>query len=86
MLRIAMRRRAVGAWAVVIATLALGFSRPGAQAPLVGEWRAHGGDQRSHKYSPLDQIDKTNVGSLKIAWRHPGVDPELRAAFADVTI
>jgi glucose dehydrogenase len=80
-----MKRWAVGAWAVVITALALGFVRLGAQAPA-GEWRAHGGDQRSHKYSPLDQIDKTNVGSLQIAWRHPGVDPELRGAFPDLTV
>ena len=81
-----MRRWAIGACAVAITALALGFVHIGAQAPLAAEWRAHGGDQRSHRYSPLDQIDKTNIASLQIAWRHPGVDPELRAAFADVTI
>src|SRR5262245_53041860 len=39
------------------------------------EWRYYSGDNASTKYSPLDQIDKSNVSSLKIAWRRPQVDP-----------
>src|SRR5262245_8225887 len=34
-----------------------------------GEWRYYGGDAGSTKYSPLDQINKTNVKDLRIAWR-----------------
>jgi quinoprotein glucose dehydrogenase len=34
-----------------------------------GEWRYYGGDAGSTKYSPLDQIDVTNVKQLQIAWR-----------------
>jgi quinoprotein glucose dehydrogenase len=34
-----------------------------------GEWRVHGGDARSTKYSPLDQINATNVKQLQVAWR-----------------
>src|SRR6185369_12744713 len=82
----AVTRGAAPAWAAVMIALAVGFVRVAGQAPPAREWRAHGGDARSHRYSPLDQIDKTNVGSLKIAWRHPGVDRELRAAATDVTI
>jgi quinoprotein glucose dehydrogenase len=33
-----------------------------------GEWRYYGGDPGSTKYSPLDQINRANVGELKIAW------------------
>ncbi len=32
------------------------------------EWRYYGGDQGGSKYSPLDQINKTNVRQLKPAW------------------
>ena len=33
-----------------------------------GEWPFYGGDQASTKYSPLDQINRTNVRSLQMAW------------------
>jgi quinoprotein glucose dehydrogenase len=34
-----------------------------------GEWRAYAGEPGSTKYSPLDQINKDNAKSLRIAWR-----------------
>jgi quinoprotein glucose dehydrogenase len=34
-----------------------------------GEWRFYGGDAGGTKYSPLDQINATNVKQLQIAWR-----------------
>ena len=34
-----------------------------------GEWHFYGGDAGSTRYSPLDQINRDNVGSLEIAWR-----------------
>jgi len=33
-----------------------------------GEWRYYGGDAESTKYSPLDQINRDNVGKLQVAW------------------
>ena len=42
-----------------------------------GEWRADSGDRGSTKYAALDQIDRTNVKELQIAWRRPAVDPLL---------
>jgi quinoprotein glucose dehydrogenase len=36
---------------------------------IEAEWRQHRGDHASSNYSPLDQINKTNVKNLKIAWR-----------------
>lgn len=32
------------------------------------EWRYYGGDAGGTKYSPLKQIDRSNVGRLKVAW------------------
>ena len=42
-----------------------------------GEWRSLSGDPGSTKYAPLDQINRTNVKNLRIAWRRPAVDPLL---------
>jgi quinoprotein glucose dehydrogenase len=35
-----------------------------------GEWRAYAGEPGSTKYSPLDQINKENAKTLRIAWRY----------------
>ena len=37
--------------------------------PASGEWRVNGGDTGSTRYSPLDQIDATNVKNLQVVWR-----------------
>lgn len=34
-----------------------------------GEWRYWGGDERSTRYSPADQINADNVMDLEVAWR-----------------
>jgi quinoprotein glucose dehydrogenase len=34
-----------------------------------GQWRYYGGDAGNTKYSPLDQINASNVKNLQIAWR-----------------
>ena len=39
------------------------------QGATDGEWRVYGGDANATSYSPLDQIDATNVADLEIAWR-----------------
>ena len=52
-----------------------------------GEWREYSGDLGASKYAPLDQIDRSNVARLRIAWRRPALDaivtaraPQMRAA------
>ena len=59
--------------------LATSLSRAGAAVAQTenGEWRSYSGDQGSTKYAPLDQINRTNVKNLRIAWRRPAVDPLL---------
>ena len=32
------------------------------------QWVQQSGDYAGHRYSELDQINKSNVGSLKVAW------------------
>jgi quinoprotein glucose dehydrogenase len=34
-----------------------------------GDWRYHGADAASSRYSPLDQINRDNVKNLRIVWR-----------------
>src|SRR5690606_7100971 len=41
-----------------------------AQAPYT-TWQAYGGGSHSAQYSALDQIDKSNVAQLEIAWAFP---------------
>jgi hypothetical protein len=48
------------------------------KAPREGEWRNYFGDTNGTKYSPLSQIDRTNVGSLRVAWRWASADRALQ--------
>ena len=34
-------------------------------------------DNAATKYSPLDQINRANVGKLKVAWRRPHTPPDI---------
>ena len=51
-----------------------------------GEWRAYGADLSNNKYAPFEQITAANVQNLRIAWRHPALDPELKTAFPKLTV
>src|SRR5687767_12559004 len=55
-----------------------------AQSGNSGQWRAVGGDAAYTRYSPLDQINRNTVKSLKIAWRRAGVDPSIKQQFPDL--
>lgn len=44
-------------------------TRAGARGEVPGEWRVWGGDAWSSRYSPLDQINAQNFGSLQVAWQ-----------------
>ena len=55
--------------AVVAALLAASGEGKAQVGPTAGEWPVYGGDLGSTRYSPLDQIDASNVGELEIAWR-----------------
>ncbi len=63
--------------------LVLSFDTPlvyGQPGVAVGEWRYYGGDAGSTKYAPLDQINRDNVGQLKIAWSWDSPDLPLQKA------
>ena len=44
------------------------------------EWRQYGGDPGASRYSPLDQINRSNVKNLKVAWTHNTEDSMQRPA------
>ncbi|WP_430440503.1 glucose/quinate/shikimate family membrane-bound PQQ-dependent dehydrogenase [Shinella sp.] len=56
---------------VVNATPALGSNVPS------GEWHQYGRTQYGQRYSPLDQINTENVGTLKVAWQYQTGDVKL---------
>jgi quinoprotein glucose dehydrogenase len=64
---------------LLLIIVAFAAASPQAQNMNV-EWRYYSGDNRATKYSPLDQINKDNVSGLRVAWRHPQVDPALLTA------
>ena len=61
------------------AVIAAGAALVAQRGPKDGEWPNQGGDKGFTRYAPLDQIDKTNVKNLRIAWRRPAVASEFRA-------
>ncbi|WP_439631527.1 glucose/quinate/shikimate family membrane-bound PQQ-dependent dehydrogenase [Shinella sp.] len=56
---------------IVNATPALGGNVP------AGEWHQYGRTQYGQRYSPLDQINTDNVGTLKVAWQYQTGDVKL---------
>jgi quinoprotein glucose dehydrogenase len=42
------------------------------------QWRYYGGDAASTKYSPLDQINRENVGKVKVVWAWDSPDLALQ--------
>ena len=48
------------------------------------EWRYFGGDKGFTRYSRLDQITRENVRNLRIVWRRPAVNDNIRQAFPDL--
>src|SRR6202521_4633628 len=53
--------------------------------PARAEWTYYGGDKGATRYSPLDQITRENVKNLRVAWRRPAVDPQLKQTYPDLS-
>jgi len=45
------------------------------------DWREYGGDAEGTRYSPLTQIDRSNVGRLQMAWQFDPGDSPLNGRF-----
>src|SRR5918999_4453174 len=68
----------------IASTFVLALAAVGARAEPNGaqwgaEWPYYGGDAGSTKYSPLAQIDASNVESLQVAWTWNSPDDALVA-------
>ena len=80
-----MRRRFAPLHALPIALLAAAWAAPiAAQDP--GQWGFYSANKQATRYSPLAQIDSSNVGRLAVAWRHKQVDPAILAANPDFSV
>ncbi|HET8697443.1 MAG TPA: PQQ-binding-like beta-propeller repeat protein, partial [Gammaproteobacteria bacterium] len=49
-------------------------------------WSSYSADARATRYSPLDQINKSNVAQLRVVWRHPQADPKILADNPDLSL
>jgi quinoprotein glucose dehydrogenase len=73
-------------WLAVGVVVLLGAAFVAAQqGARGGSWTSYSGDPGATKYAPLDQIDKTNLARLHIAWQRPSVDAALASRSADFT-
>jgi len=68
-----MRRRAT-VHRLAVVGLALGFSAAPAMGADSGGWPYYGGGAGGTRYSSLTQVNRGNVGELKIAWTYEGRD------------
>jgi quinoprotein glucose dehydrogenase len=57
-------------WLFVGIAAAIATSASWSQEPYT-TWRTYGGGGHSSQYSALDQIDKSNVARLEVAWSFP---------------
>ena len=75
--RLSSTRLSTTRWlAILLVTTGLTLPLQG-QSPLADdtiEWRHYAADRNGSKYSAAEQIDKTNVSELEIAWRAPSPD------------
>ena len=67
---------------IILLATAFGAAQQGARG---GSWPRVGGDQGVTRYAPLDQITKSNVAQLRIAWRRPTVDVSIASRLPNPT-
>jgi quinoprotein glucose dehydrogenase len=66
------------------AAAAIAILVPGVAAAAEGEWRTMGADNGFSRYSPLNEINRSNVHGLKILWTRPSLDKAFTEAHPDV--
>src|SRR5690348_4943831 len=80
-----MRPRFALLHALALALLAAGLAVP-LSAQDLAQWGFYSANAHATRYSPLAQIDASNVGALRVAWRHKQADPAILAANPDLTL
>ena len=73
-------------WSAVVLVLAACDTSPPASVIDAGDWPHYARDLAATKYSPLDQIDASNVSILEIVWVWESVDSDLPARFPDTRV
>ncbi len=48
----------------------VGPTAPGPEDRTIADWPAYGGDAAGQRFSPLTQIDRSNVARLEVAWEY----------------
>ena len=76
---------ALAAVAITAESYSAGASNTGADGATTAEWRYFGGSKRMDRYSPLAQINRSNVEQLQVLWTRPGLDASLTQQFPDLT-
>ena len=57
--------------ALVLITASIGLPQASKKTPEAShEWQVYGGNPEGTRYSPLAQINRSNVGRLKVAWTY----------------
>ena len=72
-MRTMLPRRRGWAWCVALALALAACTRPAVvrnPSAAVEEWPEYGNDPGSSRYSPLSEINRSNVASLKVAWTY----------------
>src|SRR5438093_11124710 len=63
-----MRARSLARWVALAGMTFACMGRIGPRSIGTTDWRTTGGDPGNSRYSPLDQINRTNVAALRVAW------------------
>ena len=72
-------------WPGLVFSLGILVSTGAPAAPVeTQEWRYYGGSHDFDRYSPLDLINKSNVGKLGVLWTRPAIDPSITAKYPDL--
>lgn len=75
--------RTVSFCGIVCVALLVEVTLAAQQGARRGEWTVLGGDKAYTKYTPLDQINKKNVRTLRVAWRRPSLASEFVAEYPE---
>src|SRR5437660_1796274 len=75
-----IRSRVLG---VAIAAMLLRAARALADSGTPTDWPVTGGDAGGSRYSPLAEIDRSNVAGLKVAWTYRHGDVRSGGIFPD---
>ncbi len=78
------RRIALFHGLAIVLLVSVGTAPLEAQDP--GQWGSYSATKGATRYSPLAQIDESNVARLRVAWRHKQADPAILAANPDFAL